>query len=77
MQDIKHNNIIIRQFDNDELLSWHCDHSDRIVIKLSGEGELQLENQLPVNMDKPCYIPKEHFHRLLNIKDLRVLIIEK
>lgn len=77
MQDIRYNNVIIRQFDNHELLSWHCDYNDRIVIRLSGYGELQLENQLPIIIDKPCYIPKNHFHRLLNIKNLRVLIIEK
>jgi len=52
---------IIREF-NENIdpieLMWHCDNEDRLV-EIIGETnwKIQLDNKLPLSMDKPIFIP--------------------
>lgn len=60
---------IIREF-NENIdpieLKWHRDLHDR-VVEIIGETnwQVQLENQLPTNLNKPIFIPKGEWHRLI------------
>jgi hypothetical protein len=60
---------IIREFNNDidivELM-WHRDNEDRLVEALHNtDWQIQLDNQLPVLLDKPIFIPKHQYHRVI------------
>jgi hypothetical protein len=60
---------IIREFNNDidivELM-WHRDNEDRLVEALHDtDWQIQLDNQLPVLLDKPIFIPKHQYHRVI------------
>ena len=63
------NEYIIREF-NENIdpieLKWHRDNEDRI-IEIIGETDwkVQLENQLPISINKPVSIPKGEWHRLI------------
>lgn len=49
-------------------LHWHRDREDRIVEVLEGNGwKLQLDNQLPVEMEigKKYFIPEGVYHRTI------------
>jgi hypothetical protein len=60
---------IIREFNENidplELL-WHRDLENR-TVEIIGETDwkIQLENQLPTSMNKPIFIPRGEFHRLV------------
>ena len=60
---------IIREFDENidplELL-WHRDLENR-TIEIIGDTnwKVQLENQLPTSINKPIFIPKGEWHRLI------------
>jgi hypothetical protein len=60
---------IIREFDENidplELL-WHRDLENR-TVEIIGETDwkIQLENQLPTSINKPIFIPRGEFHRLI------------
>jgi len=62
-------NVIIRCFDEniDPIeLKWHRDNEDRLVEAIEPTNWLvQLENELPVNMNKPIFIPKHVWHRTI------------
>lgn len=66
--------------DSDELI-WHRDKKDREITVLSGLGwKLQLENQLPKELEigRLYHIPKEEYHRVIKgTKDLKIKIWEK
>jgi hypothetical protein len=60
---------IIREF-NDETdiidFMWHRDNEDRLVEALHDtDWQLQLDNELPTSLDKPIFIPKHHYHRVI------------
>jgi len=60
---------IIREFNNDidivELM-WHRDNEDRLIEALHDtDWQIQLDNQLPVLLDKPIFIPKHQYHRVI------------
>jgi hypothetical protein len=60
---------IIRQFDENidpiELM-WHRDNEDRIVEALeSTDWLVQLDDSLPIMLDKPIFIPKHMYHRTI------------
>lgn len=62
-------NQYIREFspdvDNHEL-EWHLDRENRIVDVIQNDGwEFQLDNQLPIHLDKTIFIPKETYHRVI------------
>lgn len=62
-------NHIIREFDENidpiELM-WHRDNEDRIVEALeSTDWLVQLDDSLPILLDKPIFIPKHMYHRVI------------
>jgi len=62
-------NHIIRKFDENidpiELM-WHRDNEDRIVEALeSTDWLLQLDDSLPIILNKPIFIPKHMYHRVI------------
>ena len=69
---------IIREFSENidpiELL-WHRDNEDRIV-EIQGETnwKFQLEDNLPTSINKPIFIPRGMYHRV--IKGTGILTIK-
>ena len=62
-------NHVIREFDENidpiELM-WHRDNEDRIVEALeSTDWLLQLDDSLPIILNKPIFIPKHMYHRVI------------
>lgn len=62
-------NYIIREFDNDidplELL-WHRDYENRTICSLEKtDWMIQLEDELPIKINIPIFIPKQKYHRLI------------
>ena len=63
------NDYVIRKFDNNidpiELL-WHRDNENR-TIEIIGKTDwkLQLDNQLPISINQPIFIPKHEWHRII------------
>jgi hypothetical protein len=60
---------IIREFSQDiypiELL-WHRDKEDRIVESLKEtDWQIQLENNLPIRINNPIFIPRGLYHRVI------------
>jgi hypothetical protein len=60
---------IIREFDENidpvELM-WHRDNEDRLVEALeSTDWLVQLDDSLPILLDKPIFIPKHVYHRTI------------
>ena len=60
---------IIREFDDTidiiELM-WHRDNEDRIVEALHETDWLvQIDNELPITLDKPIFIPRHQYHRVI------------
>jgi len=60
---------IIREFNNDidivELL-WHRDNEDRLVEALHDtDWQVQIDNELPISLNKPIFIPKHQYHRVI------------
>lgn len=75
------NEHIIREFDEniDPIeLKWHRDQEDRIV-EIIGETDwkVQLENQLPISMNQPIFIPKGEWHRVIKGNGTLTLKINK
>jgi hypothetical protein len=68
--DIENNSkYIIREFSKniDPIdLMWHRDDEDRLIEIIGNtDWQLQLENQLPTSLNKPLYIPKHCWHRVI------------
>jgi hypothetical protein len=67
--ETKDGQYFIREFSQDtpqEELVWHRDREDRIVESMHPTDWLvQLDNQLPLSMNTPIFIPKETFHRVI------------
>ena len=73
---------IIREFSENidpiELL-WHRDDEDR-TLEILGETNwgIQLDNELPTSLNKPIFIPRHHWHRVIKGNDsLRLKIYKK
>lgn len=64
-----HNGISIRTFSEDvtnEDLMWHRDPEDRLVTPLhETDWLIQLDDELPQEFNKPIFIKKERYHRLI------------
>ncbi len=76
------NNEYIREFDSNvdnHELEWHLDKEDRLVevVKNEGNWQVQLDNSLPVLLDKKIFIPKETYHRVIKGTDNLVVKITK
>jgi hypothetical protein len=60
---------IIREFnetiDSIELM-WHRDNEDRLVEALEPtDWKVQFDNELPLSMDRPIFIPRHAWHRTI------------
>jgi hypothetical protein len=60
---------VIREFDENidpiELM-WHRDQEDRIVESVFPTNwKVQLDNNLPMSLDKSIFIPKYAWHRVI------------
>jgi len=50
----------------EEELVWHRDREDRIIDPLSTtDWKFQFDNELPVNITRLLFIPKNTYHRLI------------
>jgi hypothetical protein len=60
---------IIREFsDKTDIINfmWHRDNEDRIVEALElTDWSLQLDDSLPIVLNKPIFIPKHMYHRVI------------
>lgn len=69
-QEIKaEHNTVTRVFDEsiDPIeLMWHRDQEDRLVEAVEPtDWMMQLDNQLPTLIDKPIFIPRYNWHRVI------------
>ena len=49
-----------------EALKWHMDDEDRIVMPLEETNwQFQFEDKLPVPLDRPIFIKRHQWHRLI------------
>ncbi len=47
-------------------LYWHRDREDRIIESIEKtDWKIQLDNELPININDKIFIPKGVYHRLL------------
>ena len=61
-----------------EELLWHRDPEDRKVMAIEEtDWEIQLDNKLPVSLNKEVFIPKETFHRLIKGSGELKIIVKK
>ena len=71
IEEILNENLSIRQFDNsidEQELVWHRDREDRIIIPLQeNDWKIQLDNQLPINLNpnNPIFIESGQYHRVI------------
>jgi len=75
IEEILNENLSIRQFDNsidEQELVWHRDREDRIIIPLQeNDWKIQLDNQLPINLNpnNPIFIESGQYHRVIKGND--------
>lgn len=63
--------------DTDEMeLIWHVDAEDRLVEAIEPTDWLfQFDNELPISIDRPIFIPKETIHRVIKgTGDLKIKV---
>lgn len=75
------NDYIVREFDRDidpiELL-WHRDNEARTIVPLNeNDWKFQIDNQLPQPIDKPIFIKKHEWHRVIKGSNVLTLKIYK
>ena len=60
---------IIREFsDKTNIIEfmWHRDNEDRLVEALHDtDWQVQLDNELPTSLNKPIFIPRHQYHRVI------------
>lgn len=74
-------NVSIRTFSNDVEhgdLVWHRDREDRIIESIGKTNwKIQLDNELPKEIDSPIFIPMGVYHRLIKGDgDLKLKLIK-
>ena len=74
-------NVFIRTFYNDVEsgdLVWHRDREDRMIESIEKTNwTIQLDNQLPKEINSPTFIPMGVYHRLIKGDgDLKLKIIK-
>jgi hypothetical protein len=74
-------NIFFREFkqitDSNEFV-WHKDKEDRIIESIEKTNWLfQLDNELPIKIDKKLFIPKETYHRIIKGTGNLLIKVEK
>lgn len=60
---------IIREFsDKTDIIDfmWHRDNEDRLVEALHDtDWQVQIDNELPTSLNKPIFIPRHQYHRVI------------
>ena len=75
------NNIFIREFsqitDSGEFM-WHRDREDRIIESIeTTDWKIQLDNELPKNIEGEIFIPMGVYHRLIKgTNDLKIKLVK-
>ena len=75
------NNVFIREFkqdtDSGEFM-WHRDREDRIIESIGKTDWLiQIDNELPKEINKEVFIPMGVYHRLIKgTNDLKIKLIK-
>ena len=72
---------VIREFDESidpiELL-WHRDDEDRLIEPVNPtDWFIQFEDELPISIDKPIFIPRHTWHRTIKGNGTMVIKIQK
>ena len=72
-------NTFIRVFSQDiqsHELVWHRDREDRIIQSIEPSNwKFQFDNQLPIELNRTIFIPKETYHRLIKGSgELKILL---
>jgi hypothetical protein len=71
--ELKEQDYYIREFSQEvpeEELVWHRDREDRIVEPLhTTDWKIQIDDELPVVIDKAIFIKRDIFHRLIKGTD--------
>ncbi len=81
--ETKKNNIYYRTFNkntNDHDLKWHTDNEDRIIVSENKtDWMIQFDNELPIPIteNKPIFIKKDRYHRLIKGSDDLTLKLKK
>ena len=75
------NNVFIREFSNDTdsgEFMWHRDREDRIIESIGKTDWLiQIDNELPKEINKEVFIPMGVYHRLIKgTNDLKIKLIK-
>lgn len=62
----------------EEDLVWHRDPEDRTVVPLNNNNwYYQIDNKLPAKLNKPIFIPKDTYHRIIvGEGELKVKVIK-
>lgn len=74
-------NVFVRTFVSnvdEQELKWHWDEEDRTVEAIGKtDWEFQFDNELPISLNQPIFIPKGKIHRVIKgTKDLQVKIVK-
>jgi len=74
-------NVFIREFSQDTdsgELMWHRDHEDRIIESISNtDWMIQIDNELPKNIEGKVFIPMGVYHRLIKgTGDLKIKLMK-
>ena len=75
------NNVFIREFSNNTdsgEFMWHRDREDRIIESIGKTDWLiQIDNELPKEINKEVFIPMGVYHRLIKgTGDLKIKLIK-
>jgi len=74
-------NTFIRVFSQDidsHELVWHRDREDRIIQSIEPSNwKFQFDNQLPIELNRTIFIPKETHHRLIKGSGELKIVLKK
>jgi hypothetical protein len=67
--------VFSQDIDSHELV-WHRDREDRIIQSFEPSNwKFQFDNQLPIELNRTIFIPKETYHRLIKGSgELKILV---
>lgn len=79
--ETKDGQYFIREFSQDtpqDELVWHRDKEDRIIEATHPtDWKVQIDDELPVPLDKEIFIPKEVFHRVIKGSGNLIIKLQK
>jgi len=80
-EEIISDNMFIREFSKDTdsaEMVWHRDREDRVIESIEPtDWKIQLDNELPKDINKKVFIPMGVYHRLIKgTNDLKIKLIK-